>query len=55
MQLQNWRLRNSDYRNYGARDIANDAKCALGSLYTAFHDIDELILHVNSMTLTALG
>jgi hypothetical protein len=27
----------------------------LGSLYTAFHDIDELILHVNSTTLTALG
>jgi hypothetical protein len=27
----------------------------LGSLYTAIHDIDELILHVNSMTLTALG
>ncbi len=38
-----------------ARDIARDAGCALGSLYTAFDDIDALILHVNSITLAALG
>ena len=38
-----------------ARDIASDANCALGSVYTAFDDIDELVLHVNSITLSALG
>ncbi len=38
-----------------ARDIAKDAGCALGSLYTVFTDIDELILHVNSNTLSKLG
>ncbi len=37
-----------------ARDVAADAGCALGSLYTVFKDIDELILHVNSQTLARL-
>jgi AcrR family transcriptional regulator len=37
-----------------ARDVTQDAGCALGGLYTAFADLDELILHVNSMTLKAL-
>ena len=41
--------------NLRARDIAADAKCALGSLYTAFEDIDALILTVNSITLGELG
>jgi len=38
-----------------ARDITSDAGCALGGLYTAFGDIDELVLHVNARTLDHLG
>jgi len=38
-----------------ARDITADAGCALGALYTAFADLDELVLHVNSITLARLG
>jgi AcrR family transcriptional regulator len=40
--------------NLRARDVTQDAGCALGGLYTAFADLDELIIHVNSSTLTAL-
>lgn len=38
-----------------ARDITAEAGCALGALYTAFDDLDTLILHVNSRTLARLG
>ena len=38
-----------------ARDITAKAACALGSLYTVFSDIDDLIIHVNSITLGELG
>ena len=34
-----------------ARDITNDAGCALGALYTAFADLDALVIEVNSATL----
>ena len=34
-----------------ARDITNDAGCALGALYTAFPDLDALVIEVNSRTL----
>ncbi len=37
-----------------ARDITKDARCALGSLYNAFEDLDLLILAVNSRTLARL-
>lgn len=37
--------------NLRARDIAKQAGCALGGLYTVFNDIDALILAVNSHTL----
>lgn len=37
-----------------ARDITQDAGCALGGLYTVFADLDELIIRVNSLTLHAL-
>lgn len=40
--------------NLRARDVTQDAGCALGGLYTAFADLDELIMHVNSSTLAAL-
>ncbi|MEP3198623.1 MAG: TetR/AcrR family transcriptional regulator [Lentilitoribacter sp.] len=37
-----------------ARDIAKDAGCSLGSLYNAYQDLDDLILHVNSRVLEML-
>ncbi len=37
-----------------ARDLAERAGCALGAIYTAFHDLDELILQVNARTLSQL-
>lgn len=37
-----------------ARDLANDAECALGAIYTVFNDLDELILRVNARTLDRL-
>jgi len=37
-----------------ARDITQDAGCALGSLYTAYKDLDLLILAANSRTLSRL-
>lgn len=40
--------------NLRARDVTQDAGCALGGLYTAFRDLDELVLHVNSSTLGML-
>jgi len=38
-----------------ARDVTSDAGCALGGLYTAFDDLDDLILHVNARTLHRLN
>ena len=38
-----------------ARDITKDAGCALGGLYTAFGDLDELVLHINARTLDRLN
>ncbi len=37
-----------------ARDVTQDAGCALGGLYTVFSDLAELVIHVNSQTLKAL-
>jgi AcrR family transcriptional regulator len=37
-----------------ARDVTADAGCALGALYNAFADLDELIMQVNSATLKRL-
>ncbi len=34
-----------------ARDVAAEAGCALGGIYTVFADLDDLILHVNARTL----
>lgn len=39
---------------FRARDLATEAGCALGTIYNAFDDLDELILHVNSGTLADL-
>ncbi|MGB7269846.1 MAG: TetR/AcrR family transcriptional regulator [Albidovulum sp.] len=38
-----------------AREVTEAAGCALGALYTAFDDIDQLILQVNSRTLARMG
>ncbi|GHC51796.1 TetR/AcrR family transcriptional regulator [Neogemmobacter tilapiae] len=38
-----------------AREIAQDAGCALGAIYTVFADLDDLILHVGARTLQRLG
>ncbi len=38
-----------------ARDLASEAGCALGAIYTAFDDLDELTLRVNLSTLERLG
>lgn len=38
-----------------ARDVTTQAGCALGSLYTVFKDLDDLVIHVNSRTLRRLG
>lgn len=37
-----------------ARDLARDAGCALGAVYTVFDDLDALVLAVNARTLDAL-
>lgn len=38
-----------------ARDVALDAGCSLGSLYNAYNDLDDLILHINSQILSDLS
>jgi AcrR family transcriptional regulator len=38
-----------------ARDVTGRAGCALGALYNAVADLDELVLRVNSRTLARLG
>jgi AcrR family transcriptional regulator len=48
------RIRSGGLGGLRARDVTADAGCALGALYTAFSDLDDLILHVNSATLARL-
>ncbi|MBX9457039.1 MAG: WHG domain-containing protein [Rhizobium sp.] len=48
------RIAESGLASLRARDVTQDAGCALGGLYTAFRDLDELVLHVNSATLAML-
>ncbi len=38
-----------------ARDVAREADCALGGIYTVFEDMDALALQVNARTFRALG
>ena len=49
------RIQSAGLGGLRARDVTADAGCALGALYTAFADLDELVLHVNSATLERLG
>lgn len=48
------RIARDGLTNLRARDITQDAGCALGGLYTVFTDLAELVIHVNSATLKAL-
>jgi AcrR family transcriptional regulator len=48
------RIRSGGLAGLRARDVTSDAGCALGALYTAFSDLDDLIVHVNSATLARL-
>lgn len=48
------RMQASGLSGLRARDITSDAGCALGALYTAFADIDALVLEVNAQTLRQL-
>ncbi len=49
------RIKAGGLRGLRARDVTADAGSALGGLYTAFQDLDMLILAVNSRTLERLG
>ena len=55
IQAADARIRISGLQGLRARDITADAGCALGALYNAFADLDDLVLHVNSLTLARLG
>ena len=45
------RVENFGLEQLRARDVTNDAGCALGTLYKCYDDLDDLIIHVNSKTL----
>jgi AcrR family transcriptional regulator len=49
------RVKKSGLAALRARDLAEDAGCALGAIYNAFEDMDDLILRVNARTLARLG
>lgn len=55
LQAARNRIKDNGLAGLRARDITADAGCALGGLYTAYDDIDNLVLHVNSITLNTLG
>ncbi|MGF9567127.1 WHG domain-containing protein [Neorhizobium sp. JUb45] len=48
------RIMRDGLANLRARDVTQDAGCALGGLYSAYADLNDLIIHVNSTTLKAL-
>jgi AcrR family transcriptional regulator len=48
------RIESSGLACLRARDVTEDAGCALGALYNVFEDLDGLILEVNAQTLAAL-
>lgn len=48
------RIARDGVANLRARDVTQDAGCALGGLYSAYTDLNDLIIHVNSTTLKAL-
>lgn len=48
------RIARSGLKGLRARDVTGDTASALGGLYNAFADLDDLVLHVNSATLGRL-
>lgn len=38
-----------------ARDLAKEAGCSVGAIYTHFDDLSELVLEINARTFTRLG
>jgi AcrR family transcriptional regulator len=55
LEVTTEQMRQNGIEDLRARDIAKEAGCAVGSLYTTFEDLDDLILHINSNTLQSLG
>ncbi len=49
------RIADSGISSVKARDLARDAGCALGAIYTAFEDMDALFMAVNGRTFQKLG
>lgn len=49
------RIEQQGLGNLRARDVTTDAGCALGGLYSAYEDMDDLVLQVNAATLRRLG
>lgn len=49
------RIARDGFATLKARDVASDAGVALGSIYTAFRDMDELKIAVNARTFRALA
>lgn len=54
LPLARTRIADRGLTGFRARDLAADAGCALGTIYNAFDDLDELVLYVNSGTLADL-
>lgn len=48
------RIKQHGLKGLRARDITADANCGLGTIYKCYADLDDLILHVNSLTITDL-
>ena len=48
------RIKLNGLQGLRARDITADAKCGLGTIYKCYADLDDLILRVNSLTITEL-
>ena len=55
IEIATRRIAEDGLANLRARDIATEAGCALGGIYTVFADLDDLILHVNAQTLGRMG
>ena len=51
LEVATHRIDKSGLENLRARDVTQDAGCALGTLYKCYEDLDDLIIHVNSETL----
>lgn len=49
------RIDTGGVRALRARDLAMDAGCAVGSIYSVFGDLPDLVLAVNARTFQALG